>query len=53
MTAKIFEKTSRENLLPKISESVLQTKSRVNDSCWLNTLIKKAGKIILRVPLFI
>ena len=32
MAAKIFEKTSRENLLPKISETILQTKTRVSSS---------------------
>ncbi|MBC7888809.1 MAG: DUF1800 domain-containing protein [Ferruginibacter sp.] len=32
MPVKIFEKVSRENLLPKISETVLQTKSRVSSN---------------------
>jgi len=32
MTAKIFEKVSRENLLPKISETLLQSKTRVNSN---------------------
>ena len=36
MTAKIFEQVSRENLLPKISETVLQTKTRVSN----NLLVK-------------
>jgi uncharacterized protein (DUF1800 family) len=30
MAIKIFEKVARENLLPKISETVLQTKSRIS-----------------------
>ena len=42
MTAKIFEKTSRENLLPKISESVLQTKSRVNEQLLAKYLNKES-----------
>ena len=36
MTAKIFEQVSRDNLLPKISETVLQTKTRVSN----NLLVK-------------
>ena len=32
LTAKIFEKVERENLLSKISETVLQTKSRISSS---------------------
>ena len=36
MTVKIFEQVSRENLLPKISETVLQTKTRVSN----NLLVK-------------
>lgn len=43
MVGKIFEKIPRENLLPKITETVLQTKSRISDEI-MNKYLNKESR---------